>query len=117
MSTRLVRLLALVPGAITAIVVGVMSDGATAGRVGFALWGLAPFAALALVVRFASRRAPIVVAGALLSVCAAILLWEVFVSPSSSTAALLLLFGPLWMLVIVLPVGLAGGWVLTRPRR
>lgn len=117
MNTRLVRFLAVAPGVITALLVAVMSSGHTFARLGFALWVLVPFAVLALVVGRAARMAPIVVAGVLLSVCAGIMLWEVFFAPTSSTAALLLVFGPLWMLIIVLPVGLAGGWVLTRPRR
>jgi len=40
----------------------------------------------------------------------------VFVRPQSSTAAIGLLWMPLWNLVIVMPIGLLVGWLIQRAR-
>ncbi len=37
---------------------------------------------------------------------------EVFVFPSSSTSALLLLFLPFWLIVLIMPIGFLGGWLV-----
>ena len=39
--------------------------------------------------------------------------YEVFISPTSSTAAINLLFMPLWNLVLFMPIGLLVGWWVT----
>lgn len=40
--------------------------------------------------------------------------YVVFISPQNSTAALALIWVPLWNLVIFLPAGLLTGWILSR---
>jgi hypothetical protein len=40
--------------------------------------------------------------------------WSVFIEPQGSTAALGLLFMPLWNLLVVGPVGALFGWMTTR---
>ena len=37
---------------------------------------------------------------------------EVFVFPSSSTSAILLLFLPFWLIVLIMPIGFLGGWLV-----
>ncbi len=43
--------------------------------------------------------------------------WSVFIAPRGSTAALGLLFAPLWKLFILLPLGAAVGFVVERSMR
>jgi hypothetical protein len=75
---------------------------------------LLPYLLVYGLLRWTRRVAPAL--GALAAVVAvdAIAYWATFVRPTSSTSALVLLFAPLWKLVLALPVGAAVGWGVQR---
>jgi hypothetical protein len=77
---------------------------------GWWLWPLAPYMAGALAL-FLFKR-PHATAGALLipAILDAGNFYSVFIHPASSTAALGMLFIPLWNLVVFVPLGGAVGW-------
>lgn len=80
--------------------------------VGFFLWAMVPYGLCLAVSAFPSTKAPAVV-GAVLAL--AFDLWghySVFVSPQGSTAALALLFIPLWSTIIVVPLATFIAWSL-----
>lgn len=108
MRTKLGRGLVLAPGVVAALAIAFGSRPGVVGAL-FALWMLVPFAALAVVAPVFRHPAPVVLAATLFSACAAVVLWEVFLAPSSSTSSLLLIFVPLWMLLLVGPVSLGIG--------
>jgi hypothetical protein len=86
--------------------------------VGFFVWAMVPYALCLAVSAFPSTKAP-AVAGAVLAFIFD--LWghySVFVNPQSSTAALALLFIPLWSTIIVVPLATFIAWsVQHRGRR
>src|SRR4051812_24913556 len=77
---------------------------------GWWLWPLTPYIAGALVLLLFKR--PQVTVGALLipAILDAGIFYSLFIPPTNSTAALGLLFVPLWNLVVFVPVGGAIGW-------
>jgi len=77
---------------------------------GWWLWSLAPYVAGGLVL-FLFKR-PHATAGALLipAILDAGNFYSVFIHPTSSTAALGMLFVPFWNLVVFVPLGGAIGW-------
>jgi hypothetical protein len=77
---------------------------------GWWLWALAPYIAGALVL-FLFKR-PHATAGALLipALLDAGNFYSVFMHPTSSTAALGMVFVPFWNLVVFVPIGGAIGW-------
>lgn len=77
---------------------------------GFWLWSMSPYAAgSALLWLFRQSQAAV---GALIlpAIMDAGTFYSVFVAPESSTAALGLLFMPLWNLVVFMPLGGGVGW-------
>jgi hypothetical protein len=83
----------------------------------FTLWALLPYGVLFLIAR--AGASPWVAAGAgLLALSLEIgVRASVFVWPRGSTAAVALVFSPLYILLIGLPAGAAGGWVAARAWR
>ncbi len=83
----------------------------------FLLWSMMPYGLCLTLSAFPAIKAP-VIAGAALTL--AFGLWghySVFVNPQSSTAALALLFIPLWSTVIVVPLATFVAWYITQRRR
>jgi len=81
---------------------------------GLWLWSCLPYALWAGVALW--RRPPALALGGALAALAADLFMHhsVFIAPAGSTAALGLLFMPLWNLVLVGPIGAALGWGVAR---
>jgi hypothetical protein len=71
---------------------------------GFFLWGLTPYA-LCLFVAMSSNSPAPATAGAVIALLFDLLThYEVFVNPTSSTAALALIFAPLWNTLVFAPL-------------
>jgi len=87
------------------------ADGPDSFGVGLLKWAIVPYlvaAALALI----SRNALIgIVAVALVLLVDAWTYYEVFFHPKGSTAALALLWMPIWNPVLVVPIGAFVGWI------
>jgi hypothetical protein len=83
---------------------------ASSFTVGFWLWSLSPYIVGGLLLVLA--RQPHAATGALVLpvIMDSITFYSVFVAPGGSTAALGLLFVPLWNLVIFVPLGGTVGW-------
>ncbi len=88
--------------------------GVSAFLVGLVLISCAPYAIAALLAR--SRRGEVLGLGAAAASLVADLYmhYSVFVAPKGSTAALGLLFMPIWNLVVVGPAGAALLWIVHR---
>lgn len=85
--------------------------------IGFLLWSMLPYGLCLTLSAFKTTRV-LVIAGAALTL--AFDLWghySVFVNPKGSTAALALLFIPLWSSVIVVPLATFVAWFITQRRR
>jgi hypothetical protein len=84
--------------------------------VGFFLWAVVPYA-MCLVVAMASKSAIPALAGAVVALAFDLLAhYEVFVHPTSSTAALALLFAPLWNTLVFSPIAILLTWLILRRR-
>jgi hypothetical protein len=91
--------------------------GFSAFLVGLVVWSCLPYAIAALVAMRGKR--PAIALGAALGALAGDLFmhYSVFVAPKGSTAALGLLFMPLWNLLVLAPAGAAVAWAVARWRR
>jgi len=86
------------------------------GVLGVILWPFLPYALCAAALRFWGASAAI--GGAITAlVLDALTVYAVFIHPTSSTAPVLLLYVPLYSLVIVTPLGIAAGRLTDRRRR
>jgi hypothetical protein len=88
----------------------------SAPSLGFFLWAMAPYAVCFLVLIRSRSGIP-----AALGVSVALALdllahYDVFVSPTSSTAALALVAVPLWSAFLIAPVVMAIAWLAVRRR-
>lgn len=85
--------------------------------VGLFVWSCLPYAVAALLGSRCNR--PAIALGAALGALAGDLFmhYSVFVTPKGSTAALGLLFMPLWNLLLLGPAGAVTAWALARWRR
>lgn len=82
----------------------------------FFFWGSTPYVLCLLISSLGTLRAAPVVGGALALVVDALVHFEVFVGPPSLTAALLLVFAPLWNNLVIVPVGTIVAWFFVRRR-
>lgn len=82
----------------------------------FFFWGSTPYVLCLLISSLGTLRAAPVVGGALALVVDVLVHFEVFVAPPSSTAALLLIFAPLWNNLVIVPVGTIVAWFFVRRR-
>lgn len=78
------------------------------------VWSCAPYALAAVLARGTRGQALAVGAAAACLVGDAVMHYEVFVAPKGSTAALGLLFMPLWNLIAIGPFGALLAWVARR---
>ena len=82
--------------------------------VGLFLWASSPYVACAFLL-FRMRMTRAAAGAALLALLMDITsAYTAFVKPSSSTSSLVLLFVPLWNLLVACPIGGFGGWLLSR---
>ena len=91
-------------------------DGASGAALGFFVWGMTPYALCLSVSSMASWRAAPVPGGVLALAVDLLVHREVFVSPQSSTAALLLIFVPLWNTLVIVPAGTLVACAVARRR-
>jgi hypothetical protein len=98
-------------GAIVVVVTSIVGSGFNPLAIPFALWSLLPYAVIFLVGRWMENPWP--AAGASLAALATELgvRASVFVWPRGSTAAIILVFSPVYILAIAVPLGAALGWV------
>jgi hypothetical protein len=83
---------------------------------GFLVWSMAPYCVAFAVSLFPATRRPVVPGAAL---ALAFDLWghySVFVNPQGSTAALALLFIPLWSTIIIIPLATFLVWAIVHRR-
>ena len=83
---------------------------------GFLLWAMVPYVLCLSLSAFAGIRASVIAGGA---VALAFDLWghySVFINPKGSTAALALLFIPLWSTIIVVPLATFIAWSISQRR-
>ena len=83
---------------------------------GFFAWALVPYAVFVFISCIAPMRIPAVAAGAVALLFDLLVHYDVFVSPKSSTAALALIFAPLWNLLVFGPIALFATWSALRTR-
>jgi len=90
------------------------SGGVSAFSLGLMLWSWLPY--LLALILFLWLRNPIAPLCGVLGPFALDMLvyYDVFIHPRSSTAALALLFAPLWSLIIFEPIGLLIGWIVAK---
>jgi hypothetical protein len=81
------------------------------GALVFAGWALVPYALLLLLARRIADRWSLAFAAVALLLAELYVRAEVFLFPKSSTAALVLIFSPLYLTGVVLPAGLGVGWL------
>jgi hypothetical protein len=90
--------------------------GASSFSMGLMVWSWLPYLVSALLF-FVVRRTLIPLCGVVLAlVIDALNYYSVFIIPQSSTAALGLLWIPLWNLVLFMPAGLLVGWVASKAK-
>jgi hypothetical protein len=116
---RLVALIAILAGfalhAYTMIFEG--AGGPNAFGVGLMLFSWLPYIACAVLLAL-TRNALAAGCGAIMAVLFDLsIFYSVFIHPTSSTAALGLLFAPLWNLLLFGPLGAGIGWLIGRRRR
>lgn len=84
---------------------------------GWFLWSLLPYAVFSLVVR---ARGNALLGVAAVSTALAVDVWThytVFVAPSGSTAALALIFMPLWSTLVFGPLAMLVVWLISKRQR
>ncbi len=88
--------------------------GASFFLLGLFIWSCAPYA-VCIFLALRGTRFPAALGGAAFALCADCYMFlSVFVYPKSSTAALGLLFMPLWNLVVFMPLGMLLGHGLSK---
>ncbi len=85
--------------------------------IGFLLWSMVPYGLCLTLSAFPATRVPVIAGAALTLVFDLWGHYSVFVNPQGSTAALALLFIPLWSTVIVVPLTTFVAWSITQRRR
>ena len=90
------------------------SERFTSFSLGVMAWSIVPYIICLIILR--SVDAPIKALGAslLILIMDAWIYAEIFISPSSSTAAIGLLFMPFWDMVLVIPIGCLFGWLIEK---
>jgi hypothetical protein len=88
-----------------------MAAGFAPGALGFALWAAVPYVLLIVLTRAVTNGCALVWGAASVVLAEAYIRAQVFLSPRSSTAALALIFSPLYLSFGALPAGLGAGWL------
>jgi outer membrane protein assembly factor BamB len=87
------------------------AGGFAPGVLAFVLWGAAPYALLLVLTRVLANGWAIVGGAAAVLLAEIYIRAEVFLFPRGSTAALALIFSPLYLSIVALPAGLGLGWL------
>ena len=89
-------------------------EGLTSFSLGIMAWSLVPYMLCLIILKSVGTPVKAFIAGLLILIMDIWVHVEVFVSPSGSTAAVGLVFMPLWNLVLVIPIGCIVGWVIEK---
>jgi hypothetical protein len=92
------------------------ADGATDAGMAFFVWGMTPYVLCLIISSLGTLRVAPAVGGALALAIDVLVHFEVFVSPQASTAAMLLVFVPLWNNLVLVPAGTIVAWLFARRR-
>ncbi len=84
--------------------------------IGFLLWSMVPYGLCLILSAFPVTKVPVIAGAALTLAFDLFGHYSVFINPQGSTAALVLLFIPLWSLVIVVPLTTFVVWAITHRR-
>jgi len=84
--------------------------------VGWLLWALVPYALGLAVSRVPALRLPAIAGVAVVLLFDLYVHYAVFVHPTSSTAALALIFAPIWNTLVFGPVAMVLAWLVVRRR-
>jgi len=88
----------------------VLADGPAPG---IFLWQLMPYV-VCMLFYLTGSRAPVIVGASVALALDALVHYDVFINPQSSTAALAMLFVPLWSALIIVPVCAFIAWLIVR---
>jgi len=83
---------------------------------GFLLWGLTPYARCLFVAMSSKSPVPPTAGAAIALLLDLLTHYSVFVHPTSSTAALALIFTPLWNTLVFAPLTILVTWLIVRRR-
>jgi hypothetical protein len=97
-----------------ATVTTVLAGGFAPAVLGFAVWAAVPYGLVLILSRVLGNGWALVTGATAVLIGEIYIRAEVFLVPRGSTAALALLFSPLYLSVVALPTGLALGWLLGR---
>lgn len=90
------------------------AEGMSDAALGFFVWGMTPYCLCLMISSLGTLRVAPVVGGVLALAADMLVHFEVFVAPQSSTAALLLIFVPLWSNLVIVPAGTIVAWLIAR---
>jgi hypothetical protein len=103
-----------VAGLALAAVTTLLAGGFAPAVLGFVLWAALPYGLVLGLTRVVTSGWALVTGAAAVLLGEIYIRAEVFLFPGGSTAALALLFSPLYLSIVVLPAGLAMGWLAGR---
>ena len=83
----------------------------------FFAWSMGPYVLLLAVSSLKPLRAPSIAGAAIALAFDALIHYQVFVHPTSSTAAIALLFAPIWNALVFIPIAVAMAWQAARKRK
>lgn len=81
---------------------------------GFFFWALTPYILLAVLALRMKKHFKLVLGAAVALIVDYFTFQEVFINPKSSTAALALIWMPLWTVIFFIPAATLFGWVLEK---
>jgi len=108
--------LALITGAV-ALHIYEGTSGTEEFPIVFFAWAMGPYALLLAVSSLKPLRTPSIAGAAIALAFDALIHYQVFVQPTSSTAAIALLFAPIWNALVFIPIAVAMAWKAITRRR
>jgi hypothetical protein len=92
----------------------IFTEGISSFSLGLTAWSVIPYIICLIILRSFGSPVKALVAGLFIFIMDILIHVEVFISPSGSTAAVGLVFMPLWNSVLVIPIGCSVGWVIEK---
>jgi len=90
------------------------SERFTSFSLGVMAWSIVPYIICLIILRSVGTPIKALGASLLILIMDAWIYAEVFISPSSSNAAIGLIFMPFWDMVLVIPIGCLFGWLIEK---